>query len=282
MNKTIHLTPDVIKRLNITAVILALGFVLWRVSDAVWLLYSPALEVPKKGASPIVSQASAPSLSGVTLFDLAAQSGSGQTIVATNVQKTDLEQLRETRLSIKLNAVMASSVPEKSAAILTINKQQQLHFVGDKLPLRGNISIAEIYDTTVVISNNGAREKVSLDEVDAAKLGVVVTEAPKASQIKKTDLAKLQQHVRFSPVLSGGRITAIKLSAAEDSEAMEELGLLEGDRITHVNGVEVADLKDESAMAELLGQSQTIQLSIERDGGVQTISFSKNILNSLR
>jgi len=282
MIKAIHLTPETIKKLNIAAIVLAACFVLWRASDAVWLLYSPAVDVPAKASAPIVAKSSGASLSNVELFNLSAQSAEQGETGALMSPQTDLEQLQETRLSIKLNAVMASSIPEKSAAILTINKQQQLHFLGDKLPLRGNISIVEIYDTTVVISNNGAREKVSLDEVDAAKLGVVVTEVAKPVTEKASDLAQLQKHVRFSPVLAGGRLTAIKLSAVDGSEHLETLGLQEGDRITHINGVEIDQLQDETAMAELINNNPTVQLLVERDGETQSISFNKSILNSLR
>lgn len=259
-------------------------WVSWRMVDAFWLSVEPEpVPVPANvsilnSTAPQSAAISPADLESLTLFAASDETGS----IDTSPEQSAFEDLRETSLQITLSAVAASADRELSAAVIAVNGEQRVYHVGDALPIRGAVSIVEIFDKTVVISNNGARERLSLDDDDYEGISVVSSSpAPVIASGVSADPTQVSNFIVFQPVLNGLSLESVKIAPGPDSRLFQLLELQAGDEIVSFGGRAISQLANPREIEQLITTQDEFSFVIRRGSETRTIEFDKRLLARL-
>lgn len=259
-------------------------WVLWRIVDVFWLSVEPEpVQVPTdlsilNSTAPRSSSITTTELESLTLFAASEDSAS----IETSTAQSAFENLRETSLQITLSAVAASADPDLSAAVIGVNGEQRVYHVGDTLPIRGAVSISEIFDKTVVISNNGARERLSLDDDDYEGISAVASSTdPAITAGLSVDSPQVSNFIVFQPVLNGLSLESIKIAPGPDSRLFQLLELQAGDEVVSFGGRAIAQLTNPREIEQLISTQDEFSFVIRRGSETRTIEFDKRLLARL-
>jgi len=85
---------------------------------------------------------------------------------------------------------------------------------------------------------------------------------------------ELAKRVQIMPVLDGGKLTGVRVSAGTDSALMTQMGLRPGDVVTAVNGAPVDSLARGQQIIENLRKSSSARVTVLRDGKPTEITIS--------
>ncbi|MGH8171493.1 MAG: type II secretion system protein GspC, partial [Rhodanobacteraceae bacterium] len=85
---------------------------------------------------------------------------------------------------------------------------------------------------------------------------------------------ELAQRVQITPVLDGGKLTGVRVSAGTDTALMNQIGLRAGDVVTAVNGAPVDSLARGQQIIENLRKSASARVTVVRDGKPTDITIS--------
>jgi general secretion pathway protein C len=85
---------------------------------------------------------------------------------------------------------------------------------------------------------------------------------------------ELARRVQIEPVLDGGRLTGVRLSAGADTALMGRMGLRAGDIVTAVNGSPVDSLARGQQIVESLRTASSARVTVLRDGRPTDITIS--------
>lgn len=77
---------------------------------------------------------------------------------------------------------------------------------------------------------------------------------------------ELAKRVQIVPVLDGGKLTGVRISAAGDAALMNQLGLRPGDVVTQVNGLPVDSFARGEQIMTSLKTSTAVRVTVQRDG----------------
>jgi general secretion pathway protein C len=72
--------------------------------------------------------------------------------------------------------------------------------------------------------------------------------------------------VQVVPVLDGGKLTGVRLSAGGDAALMAQIGLRTGDVITSVNGMAVDSFARGQEIMTGLASATSVRVTVLRDG----------------
>jgi general secretion pathway protein C len=168
----------------------------------------------------------------------------------------------ETRLSLKLQGIIASSDMESARAIIEHQRKQKQYAVGEKLPVSGKVTVAKILADRVVLDNGGKYELLMLfDKSALASAPLQSTPAQPAAGRKLdkrnsrdvtqmaesyrrrlyTNPQSLSDVVKIAAVRRDGQLQGYRVSAGKDKKQFENLGFQANDIVTGVNGVELTD-----------------------------------------
>jgi general secretion pathway protein C len=168
---------------------------------------------------------------------------------------------KETRLSLKLQGIVASTDMDAARAIIESKKKQEQYAVGDKLPVSGKVTIAKILADRVVLDNSGRYELLLLFD-ESTITGAPMQPAQSAPAERKLDRRgdrqvtqmaesyrqrlysnpqSLSDVVKIAAVREGGRLRGYRVSAGRDRKQFEGLGFKANDVVTGVNGIELTD-----------------------------------------
>ncbi len=288
-----HLISDSFVRYSRRIVVMMAGcFVIWVVSGIFWKLAVPDVArfkpqdthwlTPLHSTTPVRH-----SMSELVLFDTVELDDSMNQGQASQqelqLESDTLSSLRETRLSISLYAVMASSDRKYSGAIIESSGKQALYFVGDTLPAQGQVIVNDVFDKTVVLNNNGALEKLVLDDDLSVGSTVLISGGAKVGTSdepveKAFDLNDL---VSVIPVVSNGAVAGLRIRSFADERISMMVDLLPGDIIVKINGISIASVDSEIELAEALASSEQMSLTIERKGQEKSVSFNTKLFQSI-
>ena len=205
--------------------------------------------------------------------------------------------LPETNLKLTLKGLIASPNQDEARAIVADpSGKENFYKVGDKLP--GNAELMEIHADRIVIKRGGRYEtlklpKKSLDIVStssspasgaaAQRRAARATAAPRQSyslrQYRDTLLnnpQKVADLVRIQPANKNGRFVGYKLQPGRDATFMTRYGLLPGDVVTSVNGVELDSPAKGFGLIKDLSSADTLDLVIDRNGVKQRFTLPVN------
>jgi general secretion pathway protein C len=308
--------PDNARRLRRALVVLLLIWVVIALGRFIWALVPAAEPVPQ--APPVVINPVTASNPGAAMqpvdidrmvsWHLFGKPGANAPAVAAPVveaqpnPRAGIEDgARETRLSLVLRGIIASTEDGLGHAVIEAKKQQQVYAVGDELPVSGNVVLAKVMPRQVVLDNGGTYELLVLFE--QSKLGKAAPSAPAArpepepaAEVDRrvdeptTSLARsyrerlykdpqsLADVVNVSAVREGGTLLGYRVSPGKDRQQFTQLGFKPGDLVTAINGISLDDptntmavynnMRNASeAVFELQREDQPLTLSVNLDSG---------------
>ena len=201
--------------------------------------------------------------------------------------------LPETNLKLTLRGLIASpNQAEARAIVADPSGKENFYKVGDKLP--GNAELKEIHADRIVIQRGGRYETLKLPK-DSLDMGLVsslpassgrrtrTTAAPRQSyslrQYRDTllnDPQKVADLVRIQPANQNGRFVGYKLQPGRDASFLTRHGLLPGDVVTSVNGVELDSPAKGFGLIKDLSSADTLDLVVDRNGVKQRFTLPVN------
>ncbi|HEY7774841.1 MAG TPA: type II secretion system protein GspC [Marinagarivorans sp.] len=196
------------------------------------------------------------------------------------------EPVKETKLNLKLQGVIASNEPSKSWAIIGEASSQALYKAGDALPGVRGVKLKSIAELWVILDNNGKAEKLWLyGEDDKKFVATRRTPAPVAppeddnvhkaevdeSAVK--DIKSIGDVVRFMVATEGGQMIGYKVRPGRKRELFDQVGLKNNDIVVSVNGIEVNEPQKVREVYQALKTATEANLEVMRDGSTQFIQI---------
>lgn len=185
----------------------------------------------------------------------------------------------ETRLNLSLQGVMMAQRPEDSGAIVAGSNGVTEHYrVGDTLP--GSAQLAEVEINRVLIRRNGQYESLSFEDKLPTDLieDVVLSDDGSAEQFVSAARDQLASQgvaalaiYGLSPAGDGGGYGYVY----DGSNAMlNAVSLKAGDVITAINGQRLGDFEQDKVLLESWRSESQIDIEIERDGAILSVSYA--------
>lgn len=266
--------PRVLANLLLAGLVVYLA---WVLAQTTWLIAWDERPVSTISAS---AAGSGPATASRRLQPMAAHHFFGQPAAGARVAEVVRRSAPETRLNLRLEGVLVAERPEDSGAIVAGSNGVTEHYrVGDVLP--GNAELSEVEPGRVLIRRNGQYESLTFDdEMPAGMLEDVeadpVVSSPEQflnearQQLDSQGVAALAPY-GLSPAGNDGSSGYVY----DGSSAMlNAVSLRAGDVITAVNGQRLGDLEQDMALLESWRSEPQIEIEIERDGSILTVSYA--------
>ena len=190
----------------------------------------------------------------------------------------------ETRLSLRLQGVIASGVPQAARAIIEHQKTQQQYALGDKLPVSGQVKLVKIMADRVVLDNGGKYELLLLfdkESLSAVPMVSARVERPRRSIDQRsnknlTDLAEsyrkrlysnpqsLSDVVKISAVRVEGQLQGYRVSAGRARDMFDSLGFKANDVVTAVNGIELDNPSKAMELYRVMRSAEQASFEVRR------------------
>lgn len=244
---------------------------------------------------------------GLGLFGNPGQATEAQAVAEASAPTSPRDGIEEgaseTRLALKLTGIVASTEDGLGTAVIAAKNAEAAYAVGDALPVQGDVTLAKIMSTQVVLDNNGTYELLRLFEESA--LGKLAAKArpPSATIVKPTaaaesaptpaapaadvsavagDLrAKLYQNpqslsevVQVAAVRDDNGLRGYRVSPGKNAGQFSAMGFRPGDVVTAVNGLPLSDPANTVRLYQMMREATEATFDIERDGGTTSLSVS--------
>jgi len=199
-----------------------------------------------------------------------------------------------TVLKLGLRGTLALPDPKDERAIAIIaNEQGAESSFRIGADVASGAKLAEVYADHVVLDHQGVAETLTLPRPEqhappapaaappraATVPSGIVTGAPAASAPGSAPAAAAgrldpQEFARqIKPVFADGRIIGADISSA-DSALLARVGLKPTDVVTAINGTALSTVSNPQALMDQLRNSQSIQVTVQRDGKPATLTLS--------
>ncbi|MCB1689800.1 MAG: type II secretion system protein GspC [Halioglobus sp.] len=207
------------------------------------------------------------------------------------------EGAKETRLQLTLRGIVSSTEDGLGYAIIESSGQQDVYAVEDKLPVSGEVVLAKVMPTQVVLDNGGTYELLVLYE--DSSIGTSAPEPPAAANtsqpppaaeqsnaVETTALAQsyrerlyqnpqsLAEVVRISAVRDGSTMRGYRISPGTDAAQFAQMGFEAGDVVTGINGVSLDNPTNTMVLYNSLRTAGEVVFELERGGQPMTLSVS--------
>ncbi|WP_417683644.1 type II secretion system protein GspC [Pseudidiomarina aquimaris] len=261
-------------------------YAVWTLAKMTWQMFAPA-SPPTSG--PLQVQVQANNSNRPTSVSRLADLNLFGTSVVT---PSDTRNAPKTQLNVRLLGVTASNVPERSAAIIEKDRNQEVYVIGDKIT-GTQVSIEEIYADRVILNNNGALETLELEGIGELSEGLSLTlenqqraqapaddDAPMSDdQLRRVseaqqayrelrrsgESAALLDYIRISPAMSGDGLQGYRLSPGKYPELFTEAGFKAGDIAVAINGQDLTDVSSAQVAIGELRNARQIIVTVLRD-----------------
>jgi general secretion pathway protein C len=231
-----------------------------------------------------------------------------ETVVEANSAPRDgIEQgASETRLALRLTGIVASTEDGLGSAVIAAKNVEATYAVGDALPVSGDVTLAKVMATQVVISNNGTYELLKLFEDSTLSAMVPEASARPAQQPARTQPAvevssgaqaavdpsqqaavaravrerlydnpqSLARLVQVAAVRDEQGIRGYRVSPGQDAAQFRALGFQPGDVITSVNGLSLSDPANTVRLYQMMRDARDATIEVERNGSTTSLSVS--------
>ncbi len=279
------------KQLHMLVVVLLSLYLLAFAASMVWQI----IPEPSLSATPSVSSGAAPvatnSQSGVNLRRLQQLNLFGDASAVDQPDTTPVvTDAPETRLNLTLTGVVASTLEKAGAAIIENRGTQATYGLGDKID-GTNATLQQVFHDRVIIKNGAQHETLMLDGLDYAEANrrrqqrtarqpepepeeetrTLSEDAVEATASLRDQPASFTDFISISPQMEDGQLVGYQVKPGKNPALFESAGLQAGDVIAQINGLDLTDLQQSQEALSELRNSQTIELTIIRDGGFATI-----------
>lgn len=214
--------------------------------------------------------------------------------------------------SMILRGTLADRDPAAGVAVIDAGEGEQAYRAGE--PIAGGIKLARVYPDHAVVVRDGVEETLTLTRdrnlqptdivrqpaasgarsartgapnppsssasanMTANGTGQTARVSPQLQQTidrARTNPEEFAKRLQIVPVLDGGRMTGIRLSAgAADAGLMNQMGLKPGDVVTSVNGAPVDSLARGQQIIEGLRNATSARVTVLRDGRPTDVTIS--------
>ncbi len=208
----------------------------------------------------------------------------------------EAERYAKTSLALRLLGTVASLVPADSLAAVENQKERrhQVVRVGDTIL---GARVAGIDPRRIVLENRGRREELALDQEDGAARSAprrAAVQSPRAGGVQRVgrnryavdrqqvndmadNPAALFSQARIIPRYEDGKMSGIQLSAIKPGSVFEQAGLLDGDTVVELNGIDAASPDGSQQLLQEFRNADRWTLKVrDRDGNERTVDFVKN------
>ncbi|MEO0369481.1 MAG: type II secretion system protein GspC, partial [Pseudomonadota bacterium] len=183
------------------------------------------------------------------------------------VVETRIEDAPETNLNLTLTGVVTSSTTGGSAAIIENQGNQNTYGIGDKID-GTNATIEEVYADRLIIKNGPKHETLMLEGIDFSQNAPVpsstsrrnnaaqsATNSPEprrpaltlsndalaATQNLKNSPSNFTDFISIAPVRNGQGLKGYRVSPGKKPELFNAAGLVAGDILVDINGLDLTD-----------------------------------------
>ncbi len=266
------------RRLPPIVVLMLVVLVAWLAARLLWALAPvPAAarwQVP--AAAPLVEtgrRADLPALVDQHLFGSYQRSPDGQ----------NLAEAPETRLSLSLLGILASSPDNESRALIgSSDGDEKPYAIGDDV-IRG-VRLQAIFADRVVLARDGTLETLRLNKDAPSTAPAPMARIPSGTEQTLTrirdevmsDPGKASQYIRVQPANVDGQLKGFRVYPGRERGAFNDLGLRPGDLVTSVNGIQLDDSQKALQMLTELSKANSISLTVERAGQTQNFNVTLN------
>lgn len=248
----------------------------WQLVQLTWMLLTPA---PQIDATPIVaSETTASRPKGVDVQAIVNANLFGKAEATSPVEGP----APETQLPLVLSAVFAADDPQKGLAIIGDSAQQAKVFsVGDSV--RSGTRLHSVYADRVILDRGGALETLALPKRNnlPVTMSRAPTPAPQRSQlvdnlrqIAETNPTAFAEIVRPQPVFANGVQRGYRVYPGRNRQQFAKLGLQPGDLVLAINGTALDDPQRGMEIFSTIGTSDSVQVTIERNGQSQDLTLN--------
>lgn len=217
-------------------------------------------------------------------------------------------QAPATTLAMILRGTLADRDPAAGIAVISDGERGERAYRAGEM-IGSGVKLAAVYPDHVVLVHEGVEETLKLTRDQnlaptdivrpgqkianrnaAATSSTSVTTQPtspgsaqnvRASTDLQQTLERLRQNpdelarrVQIMPVLDGGKLTGVRVSAGTDTALMNQIGLRAGDVVTAVNGAPVDSLARGQQIIESLRKAASARVTVMRDGKPTEITIS--------
>ncbi|WP_408588313.1 type II secretion system protein N [Novosphingobium sp.] len=174
-----------------------------------------------------------------------------------------------TTLALTLYATRATPGGGGSAIIAGADGVQQVIRTGAEV--QPGVTLAAVAFDHVVLSRNGAREMLYLDQSGPAPAAeALVAENPvRATMIARAEAGEItvetvRRGIGFGPHAAGGRVIGLEVLQQGDGQTFRAAGFQPGDLVTAVNGQPVRSAGDAALVAGALKPGATVTVTVQR------------------
>lgn len=278
-------------QLRLLVVVLLSLYLLAFAASMVWRI----IPEPTLSATPSVSTSTtsvtASGQSGVNVRRLQQLNLFGDAAASPQpVETAQVTDAPETRLNLTLTGVVASSLEQAGTAIIENRNVQNVYGLGEKIE-GTNATLQQVFRDRVIIKNGGQHETLMLDGIDYEEANRkrerqaarqpreddepdsrrLSDEALDVTETLRGNPANFTDFISISPKTEDGQLVGYQVKPGKDPALFESAGLQAGDVIAQINGLDLTDLQQSQEALSELRNSQTIELTIIRDGEYATI-----------
>lgn len=270
-----------IRRLAWWALVLSVACLAWLMAPLTWQIWSGPQQVGPVQAQPVGVTDTRPGRVDYAQWNLFGVRQTSPEVAAVAVQSAP-----ETRLRLELRGVVVrDDGGEGSGAIVAERGKEADYFrVGQTLP--GNARLHTVYSDKILIDRNGVLETLSFDAGDGqsgVEVAAVKPKGPPATIASPEDfVAVAGERLQQDPA---GALASVGLEVADSANGpagyvfngnnpmLSSLSLQQGDVIRSVNGHTLGNLEQDRGMLQQFYDSGMLEVEVERDGAIFTISY---------
>ena len=209
-----------------------------------------------------------------------------------------------TTLAMILRGTLADRDPAAGIAVISdAERGEQAFRAGENIA--GGVKLARVYADHVVLVHEGVEETLTLTRDQNLQPANIVRPLSNSARSARANAAagassspatsqttqapadwqqtvdrlrqnpdELARRVQIVPVLDGGRLTGVRVSAGADIALVNQLGLRAGDIVTAVNGAPVDSIARGQQIVDSLRNAASARVTVLRDGKPTEITIS--------
>ena len=201
---------------------------------------------------------------------------------AETANTIDPDSVPRSRLSARITGIVASSIPERSLAIINFRSADKTYRIGDRLA-GANAEVVDIYPDRVIVRNKGQHEALLLypnspDQKTAARPTTTPTKPSENLQQLSAELrnnpTSITKLISILPERREGKLVGYRINPTSRPDLFRAAGLQNDDIALSINGIDLTNNTEAMKLMLELPDLEQISLTIERQGQIYQIDLS--------
>ena len=200
----------------------------------------------------------------------------------------------ETRLSLKLNGVIAHNDADSAFALIADNRgEEKIYRINDPVP--GGVKLHAIFEDRVLLNRAGKLETLRLPK-DFPGGGQTANRSPAVRrptrpnrqtdpgslrQVISQNASKITEIIRAAPHIQQGQMVGFRINPGRNRQQFATLGLRPGDVVTDINGTAMTDPSQGLQVFESLGETTQASVTVLRNGNPEVLVIDTSQLSEM-